>query len=291
MTQLTRSNASTIRASRSTSLGDLDDFQEVAQAVKRAEARNKSRPNPEKTMSLSTYASQLLIRSCESIIKFADQPAPFENKNAARDEYFATALEHHRYDLKAVIQQIGTDLPVRSIPLYVQQLCAKVLKGAMFPCFIDRLQALKAEQGGVSDEVFAQLVDRREAHREPPPGLVNDYVEIGGVEWQIEDPDVNAQLPLHRRITDGLEELRVWLETLIVASGGKLDERLAFFTEPPSVSNGYRFVNHNGDVNTAMDLYEGVSEAKQKARRAAEDMALAAASARLLDRMRQGVPT
>lgn len=278
MSRLTRDNAGTERASRKDQVPDAS-YELAPEPPKppREPQVHRRRPTPEegqKPMELSKYAKHLLA---QSITRFIDQTirpnGAFENRNENRDLFLVSKLQTHNEDIKlAAVAAFETmqasKVPAITIFATLDSLYQNILKAAMYSVYLDYSRALRVAQGSMPDSFFEKLVprrpaaenaeeseedmhgspDNREDEQEPPAGLATDYVTIGGFEWQIDDTE-----PLANRVAQGLEDLRIYLESVRAIHQPDNKERLPFFVE---LIDGVDWKRHDGNVYDALLAYE-----------------------------------
>jgi hypothetical protein len=258
---------------------------------------------------LGAYAKCLLACAVDKAIEFAQNPNPgFENKNAARDLYFANQLVTAKGDVKEATGAIVAAMRARrltnvAILSTVDAFHYAILKQAVFPAYVDQMQLLALLAGKVPDSFFESMlpnesfedtrddedaarraqfpIDEREETASSPPGQGSDYATLfSGYEVQIgaadEEIDGRSQLvSIHgerafgtKEIAEGLEDVRIYLEN-IRTSYGKMDQRMAFFTEADGKGG---WIRHDGSVHSALAdfaLRQGEKQAQRQRAQAA----------------------
>jgi hypothetical protein len=244
---------------------------------------------------LGAYAKCLLACAVDKAIEFAQNPNPgFENKNAARDLYFANQLVTAKGDVKEATGAIVAAMRARrltnvAILSTVDAFHYAILKQAVFPAYVDQMQLLALLAGKVPDSFFESMLpnesfeDTRddEDAASSPPGQGSDYATLfSGYEVQIgaadEEIDGRSQLvSIHgerafgtKEIAEGLEDVRIYLEN-IRTSYGKMDQRMAFFTEADGKGG---WIRHDGSVHSALAdfaLRQGEKQAQRQRAQAA----------------------
>jgi hypothetical protein len=236
------------------------------------------------------YAAHLLALGLTKFVEQTLNPTgSFENRNENRDLFLVSALQSAKMDIVAACKTISEQMtaikaPSASVQATIDALLYNVLKQTIFSVWLDFNRALRVEEGVMPDSFFEKLTvrrpapenaedtpedlkagpnDHREAAESAPPGLNSDYVVIGDFEWQIED-----EKPLHCRIAEGLEDLRVYLETVRTAMGVKTDQRLAFFTEQIAG----QWVRHEGNVYDAINAFDQKQAARNTEKAVTQDM-------------------
>lgn len=246
------------------------------------------------------YSQHLLALAITRFIDLIVNPTgAFENRNENRDLFLVSALQKTGNNFVEAVKLVDTQMrafkaPLPSIHATIDALCYGVLKQTMFSVWLDYNRALRVEEGVMPDDFFARFTEARPApenhevdpddirgsadHREgleqdAPVGLNSDYVTIGGFEWQITgeaqgDNGREPLEPLHNRIAEGLEDLRVYLETVRLAFGVKTDQRLPFFVEQIAGE----WVRHDGNVYEALLHFTQKQNERNKQRAVSQDL-------------------
>jgi hypothetical protein len=275
-------------------IAEEDEAEAERMPLSATAARNAATTNPPKChtfrnpamstqrkLSLSPYGKALLGASIDSFIKMQQMPdtGQYENKNPNRDKFYTMLLERHGTDLKPTFQALCDSLPARSSSKYLITLSELLLKNAMFSAMIDRQLAIRADEGVVSDEVFAHLTDNRAADETAPPGLEKTDIELRGVNFPLHD---QTHL-VCERVEQELEDLRIYLEELCTAYGASLKNRggesirMAFFTGDESTA----YHRYNNSAAAAIDAFKVIQDRKSMKRKAEDEAALANAAEKL----------